>query len=41
MNGYELSRKWFDWSFENPELVSPSHTAIYFFAIEVHSDVLI
>jgi hypothetical protein len=34
MNGYELSRNWFDWSFENPELVSPSHTAIYFFAIE-------
>ena len=34
MNGYDLSRKWFDWSFENPGLVSPSHTAIYFFAIE-------
>jgi hypothetical protein len=34
MNGYELSRNWFDWSFENPELVSPPHTAIYFFAIE-------
>jgi hypothetical protein len=34
MTGYELSRNWFDWSFENPELVSPSHTAIYFFAIE-------
>jgi hypothetical protein len=34
MNSYELSRNWFDWSFENPELVSPSHTAIYFFAIE-------
>jgi hypothetical protein len=34
MNGYELSRNWFDWSFENPELISPTHTAIYFFAIE-------
>lgn len=34
MNGYELSRNWFDWSFENPELVTPGHTAIYFFAIE-------
>lgn len=33
-NGYELSRKWFDWSFENPEKISPNHTAIYFFAIE-------
>lgn len=34
MNGYELSRQWFDWSFENPEKVSPNHTALYFFAIE-------
>lgn len=33
-NGYELSRKWFDWCFENPEKISPNHTAIYFFAIE-------
>lgn len=34
MNGYELSRKWFDWSFENPEKISPNHSALYFFAIE-------
>src|SRR5690242_16095202 len=34
VNGYELSRAWFDWSFENPEKVSPNHSAIYFFAIE-------
>lgn len=34
INGYELSRKWFDWCFENPELVKPIHTALYFFAIE-------
>jgi hypothetical protein len=34
MNGYELSRKWFDWSFENTDLISPTHTAIYFFAID-------
>lgn len=33
-NSYELSRKWFDWSFENPEKISPNHAAIYFFAIE-------
>jgi len=25
---------WFDWSFKNPEKVSPNHSAIYFFAIE-------
>ena len=34
MNGYELSRKWFDWSFENPDRIKPIHSAIYFFAIE-------
>ena len=34
MNGYELSRKWFDWSFENPDRIKPIHAAIYFFAIE-------
>jgi hypothetical protein len=37
MNTYELSRAWFDFSFENPEKVKPIHTAIYFFAIE-HSN---
>lgn len=34
MNGYELSRDWFDYCFENPEHIKPIHTAIYFFAIE-------
>jgi len=34
MNGYELSKGWFDWAFENPEKISPNHSAIYFFAIE-------
>ena len=34
MNSYELSRKWFDWSFSNPDKVKPIHTALYFFAIE-------
>lgn len=34
MNGYELSRIWFDWCFDNPEKVSPNHSALYFFAIE-------
>lgn len=33
-NGYELSRAWFDFCFENPEKVRPIHSAIYFFAIE-------
>lgn len=34
MNGYELSRAWFDFSFENPEKIKPSHSAVYFFAID-------
>ena len=34
MNHYELSRTFWDWSFENPEKVKPIHSALYFFTIE-------
>ena len=34
MNSYELSRKFWDFAFENPERIKPIHSAIYFFAIE-------
>ncbi|CAB4215413.1 hypothetical protein UFOVP1483_10 [uncultured Caudovirales phage] len=34
LSAYELSRFFFDWSFENPEKIKPEHSAIYFFAIE-------
>lgn len=34
INGYDLSRNWFDWCFENPDIIKPAHTALYFFAIE-------
>ena len=34
MNGYELSRKFVDYSFENPTKIKPNHYALYFFAIE-------
>ena len=34
LNGYELSRTWFDFCFEHPELIKPVHSAVYFFAIE-------
>jgi hypothetical protein len=37
MTGYELSRNWFDWCFENPEKINPNHTALYFFICE-HSN---
>jgi hypothetical protein len=34
MNSYELSRKFWDFAFENPDRIKPIHAAIYFFAIE-------
>ena len=34
MNGYELSRAFCNWAFENPEKIKPIHYAIYFFTIE-------
>lgn len=34
MSSYELSRIFFDWSYENPEKVNPNHIALYFFIIE-------
>ncbi|MEP6947712.1 MAG: hypothetical protein ABI863_00495 [Ginsengibacter sp.] len=34
LTGYELSRKWFDFCFENPDKINPNQTALYFFAIE-------
>jgi hypothetical protein len=34
MNGYELSRNFCNWAFENPHKIKPIHYAIYFFAIE-------
>ena len=34
VTGYDLSRKWFDYCFANPEKIKTNHTALYFFAIE-------
>ena len=34
-NGYDLSRNWFNWCYENPEKVKPTHIAIYFYAVEI------
>lgn len=34
LTGYELSRQWFNFAFENTELISPNHAALYFYAIE-------
>lgn len=34
INGYELSREWFNFCFLNPEIINSNHTALYFFCIE-------
>ncbi len=34
MNGYDLSRAWFNFAFENPHKIKPFHGIIFFFAIE-------
>jgi len=34
VNSYELSRKFIDFSFENPSKIKPNHYALYFFSIE-------
>ncbi len=34
VNTYAISREWFDWSFEHPDIVKPPHSAIYFYAID-------
>lgn len=33
ITGYGATKKWFDWSFQNPELIKPIHGALYLFAI--------
>lgn len=34
LTGYDISRAWFNFCFDNPELVTPNHSALLFFAIE-------
>ena len=35
MNGYELSRVWFAYTYNHPDKFSPIDTALYFWIIEV------
>ena len=37
ITGYDLSRSWFDFAFENSDKINPNHAALYFFIIE-HSN---
>jgi len=34
-NGYKLSRRWFDFAFDNQDKVSPTHAALWFWIIEL------
>ena len=34
MNIYDLSRKFWDYAFENPDQIKPNHIALYFFSVE-------
>ncbi|MFV8226219.1 hypothetical protein [Christiangramia aquimixticola] len=35
MTGYEITRKWFDFSFDNPDKVKPRHTALYLYSADL------
>lgn len=37
INGYTLSRSFFDWAFENPAENNPTLTALFFFIVEVNN----
>lgn len=37
MSGYELSRQWFDFLFENPDITNVSQTALYMWLIELNN----
>ena len=37
LNIFELMKDWFDFCFENPELINPNHSAMYFFILS-HSN---
>jgi len=34
ITGYELSRNWFNYCFENPDVIKPAYTALYFYLID-------
>ncbi len=34
VTGYDFTRNWFDWAFENPEKINPNDTALYLWLIE-------
>ena len=37
MNGYDYSRKWFDYAFENQDTVTGNHAAVYLWNVELNN----
>lgn len=37
INGYTLSRQWFDFALNNPEMITGNHTALYFWIVELNN----
>ena len=37
MTGYDYTRAWFDFSFENPDLVTGNHAAVYLWNVELNN----
>lgn len=35
MNGYDLSRNWFNYKFNNPNKLRPNHTELYFYIVDL------
>ena len=36
-NGYSLTRTWFDFAGEHPELLTPTHTAMYLYLVDLNN----
>lgn len=37
INGYGLTRSWFDFAFENPDIINPTHTAMFCWFVELNN----
>jgi hypothetical protein len=36
-NGYTYSKQWFEFTFENPDKITPAHTALYLWTVELNN----
>ena len=37
LNGYSLTRNWFDFAGQHPELLTPTHTAMYLYLVDLNN----